>query len=124
MRINHNTAPDASGFTIVELVGAMAILFLLTGCFYASLNGVRRLEQVYWNETRAVVVLNNVLERVRVERNVQEQRVAAILREEFAQSGLPIHTQPATQRDSGRGTITIGILKDNGKPLAQMDVTP
>jgi hypothetical protein len=57
-------------------------------------------------------------------RQYQEQRVAAILREEFAQSGLPIHTQPATQYDSGRGTITIGILKDNGKPLAQMDVTP
>jgi hypothetical protein len=112
------------GFTIVELVGAMAILFLLMGCFYASLNGVRRLERVYWSETRAVVVLNNVLERARVERGAPEQRVADVLREEFSQSELPISAQAAVRRDPVRGTMTLGILKDNGKPLAQMDVTP
>lgn len=123
VRDNHRKN-QLGGFTLTEVIGATAILFLLLGCFYAALNAVHRLERLYWNETRAVVVLNNVLEQVRAERTSDLQRVSSLLRDEFTLSGLSENAKLAIQCEPANGKVAACIVRENGRPLAMVEIGP
>ena len=116
----------SGGFTIPELVGAIAILFILTGCFYASLNNVLRFADACGDETKAVVVLNNTLERAAAAGAASPDGVSRILKDELRKSGLGGTNDVADvceTRDGGGGWV-IGLRRGNGKTLAQVEVKP
>ena len=56
-----------SGFTILELTAATGLLIFVISAFAVALNGTIALERVYESESRALVVLDNTLERVGIQ---------------------------------------------------------
>jgi prepilin-type N-terminal cleavage/methylation domain-containing protein len=78
-----------SGFTLVELTAAIAILSLLFGCFYSAMHGVEQAHDRFIEETYAVLVLGNVVERARVATPPRDAAgLEAILLDEYERSPL------------------------------------
>lgn len=109
-----DTRRRCSGFTLVELTAAIAILGLLFGCFYSAIHGVDQAHDRFIEETYAVLVLGNVLERARVATPPRDAAVLeAILLDEYERSPLSDDGNVETAcRDLG-DNILVSIVRQD-----------
>ena len=110
------------GFTLLELIGSMTILVLLFGCFYPALRGVQEAHARFASETYAIIILGNVVERVRGEVRRDPDVLEAILRDEYEKS--PLRDDPRTRPvcTAGSDAITVSVLGARGAALARVEV--
>ena len=116
-------APRRNGYSMIELIGCLALLSLLLGCFYATLQATNHLERVYSDETAAVVVLASARERLMASPNPTPETAAAILADEARRSGLASRDDLTPRSFSSKpGVVTLSIQRPGGKPLASLEV--
>lgn len=111
-----------NGYTLLEMSIALGLLILILGCFYAALRSLRDLEQTYWNETRAIVLLNNVLEQTHTNPPPRQDHINAILHQEFTRSGIPTNTGISAHSETNNHSLTLRIVTRRGTPLASMTI--
>jgi hypothetical protein len=98
----------------------MVILAMMFTCFYATLNGMNSMQNVIGMESRAGIVMHNLAARVLAEKAPELATVSQILADEFQKSPLANNGKlTVTCKDEGE-TILAGIIKPNGKPLAEL----
>ena len=112
----------AQGFTIIELIGAMSIAVILLTCFYTTLRGLYSMQRVLEEETMAVVVMNNLVERLDAEGTRDTAAVSRIFKEEYEKSPVSQTGKLTPECRTGDGVISVRILKKNGKPLAKLEL--
>ncbi len=112
---------NEGGFTVMELLAAMVILVTLLTCFYATLRGVYRVQKQFEAETMAIVVMNNLVERLDAEETVEAAEVSRIFKDECAKSPISRIKEFTPEYKVDGGVITVRILKRNGKNLAGLE---
>jgi len=110
-------------FTLLELIFALGLLVLLATCFADSLELVRRQDRWFTEENRALLILDNTLERLtaRPVRTLEEAQ--AIFLDEFRQSGLSANPELSPVCNLNQRRLVLEILKQNRKPLAHLEFT-
>ena len=78
----------ARGFTTLEFVAAIGILSVAMTSFFAVLRGNRKMEKTLVAQTKALVILDNVIERRHASRDRSLDNIRALLKHEFEQSDL------------------------------------
>ncbi|MCP3966376.1 MAG: prepilin-type N-terminal cleavage/methylation domain-containing protein [Lentisphaerae bacterium] len=101
-------------FTMVEIICAMALAGILFGAFASTMLGVNKASKTFANETKATVILGNILERSKGTPKTLSA-IKAIAENEFNASDLgkgkqfKLHVTPAGKR------VLIKILRIKGK---------
>jgi hypothetical protein len=124
MKTDKNKRWERKGFTVMELIGAAAVLFLLISCFYASVTALLRFQRAVADENSAIVVLANTLERIEAGDRRDEGRVRRILEDEFAGSALAGRGRLApvcSRKDDG---LRVGIARSDGVCVAEVRIGP
>lgn len=112
-----------AGFTIPELIAAVCILAVLSTCFYVSLGGVHRLQTRFEAERNAILVMNNVLERLEAEQTRTRQDAESIFQDEFRKSSLSRDERFTPFFGALERVITIRITGPNDRILAGLELT-
>lgn len=121
---NQLHSPGREGFTLLELTVSMGILVIVMSCFSAVLNGVQKIERAYAQENRAIVVLNNMVERLEAQKTWGHSTASRILKEEFNKSELAGHAEFSPKCSVEGEGVRAAILKKNGKTLAKVELNP
>jgi len=121
MNVKTECRQEAAGFTIMELIVAMGLLVVVISAFTAVLNSIRSIETTYGYETKSIVVLNNMIERLEAGKSWNQEKVSEILKDEFTKSDLSdqsgFHPECHVEADK----IYAAIIKMNGKPMAKVE---
>ena len=113
-----------SGFMIMEMVGAMALLVILVFVFHTSLRQIRKLETLALTQNRAQVVLQNVLERLEAEASLTPEIASEILTDEFEASSLNIPHRFHVACTPHEGRLRLLIVRADLRPVALVEVGP
>jgi len=114
--------PSRTNYTMLELIAALGALALLSACFLASLKSLAKMEWISSSENRAILVLDNVLERAESIKKPSAQDIKRVFDSEYSKSPLGDDSRiHAAFVDSG-DKVRLRILKPNGKPLAEVEV--
>ena len=101
-------------FTMIEIVATLAVLAILFSVFATTLNSVYRANKTFISESKAVLVLDNVIEQLKGRKNVSTEEIKKVLLNEFQRSDLgkdKQHLATAVKRD-GNFVISISRVKD------------
>lgn len=113
-----------SGFLIMDVVAAMAVMVMLVALFHTSLRHIRKLEILALTQNRAQVVLENVLERLEAEPVVTETLAREVLQAEFEASSLNIPDRFQTACDPHEQRLRLQVLRGDGRPVALVEIGP
>lgn len=112
------------GFTTLELVVAMGMLSLLFAAFFATLRSVCALEERCALETRAVIVLQNTVERLAADDAPSLSAAQELLADEFGKSDLPRLGGMAAVCRLVEGRAKAEIRRADGRPVAAVEIGP
>ena len=118
--INRSTADGPAGFTVTELVAAIAFLTLATVLFTSGIRSVLSLENRYRQENRAVIVLNNTVERISAQDNCSVATAKAIFESEFQQSDLTAAGGLRPDAKAAGETLVLCVERAPGRALASV----
>jgi hypothetical protein len=111
-----------SGFTIMELTAATGLLIFVISAFAVSLNGTLGLERVYQSESRALVVLNNTLERLGIQENCTVALAERILMHELSESPLGAQDECTAVCEVTDQVLILAIDTREGRRLAKVAI--
>ena len=113
------------GFTLAELLAAMAFLSIALGGAAATLTGLSRLQALYEAESQAIAVLNNTVERLGAERQWDLPLAGRVLDDELDRSMLSRERgYAAAVRTEPGGAVRLAVLRPGDRPLAGVEVAP
>ena len=116
------SAVAASCFTLMELVVAASVLAILMGCCYTSIRLLHRLQEKSTMENRALLVLDNVVERLAAERRCDLDTVQHLLDTEFKRSELAQRTGVRRQCRRSGDAVELLISGSAGRSLAKLRI--
>ena len=101
-------------FAMMEVIAIMAVLIILFSAFAETMNSVYRANRTFISESKAVLVLDNVIEQLKGRKNISAEEVKKILSKEFLQSDLGKNKdyRATSTEKNGRLLISIVRLKD------------
>ena len=111
-----------SGFTILELTAATGLLIFVISAFAVALNGTIALERVYESESRALVVLDNTLERVGIQEGCTVALAERILMHEFSESELGSQDGYTAVCEATDQVLILAIDTRAGRRLAEVAI--
>jgi type II secretory pathway pseudopilin PulG len=106
---------------MLEILAAMALLGILIAAFGTTINSVNKANRTFVAESRAVIVMENVLERLKSKTKISFQDVIDALDREFKKSGLHKdgHYNCRVREKDKRIIATISRSKD-GRIMAEV----
>jgi len=108
----------SSGYTVIELAVAVGILTTVIGCFALTMRGIHEMEKLFQMETKAIVLLNNTIERLEAQEKRDINSVRWILNDEFKKNSMSSGLTPICKIENAK--ILICVTKKNGKPVAEL----
>jgi len=113
------------GVTMIECIGALAILFILVSVFYTAQRNIVEAGGMFRDEQAAVVLVGNVIERAGAEGRVSAARLNVLLDEEFAASRFAEDdaARPVCEPTEGGG-MRIGLRHGRRGNLVSVEVGP
>lgn len=100
-------------FSLLELTVALALLGVLITAFLGAMKGVYRMKKKVTVENRAILVIDNTLERVAAHRNCSVKQLRDIFREEFQHSCLSQDPSVKTDIRLRNDEAVISVIKKN-----------
>lgn len=73
---------------MTEIICAVGLLGLITTCFFMTVNGMKKAEANFIRENRAILILDNTLERVKTLKERTPAKIKAVFNEEYRNSIL------------------------------------
>jgi len=115
-----STARTSQPYSLTELVFALGLLAILMACFHTSYRVVSKQNQVFGDETRALQVIDNTVERLSVRESYTGADIEAVFQEEYGKSGLSVGSRyrPTCTQDSHTAILT--VLRKNGRALVRI----
>jgi hypothetical protein len=121
----HNVSRCGGMSLIMELVVAMGMATMLAACFSMAVRGTRQLQDKLEAQSQAIVVLQNVLERVEAAQPARDSAlVTRILDEEFKLSPLAERRGVHSICDTAGKRVSLRVVGAGGQPLAGMELKP
>jgi hypothetical protein len=102
-------------FCMMEVVAMLVVTMVLFTAFASAVGTVYRANETFISESKAVLVLANVIEQLKLQRNTSEKEIEELLSKEFQCSdlGKSGHYRAKTVEQDGNFVISIARLKDN-----------
>jgi hypothetical protein len=100
---------------MMEMVMAMAFAIIVFSAFFSIMGALNRTNKVYRAEARAILALDNMLERLEAEKSPDVTRVKKILAEELTEGGLGLDHKITHTIDFTEGKYRLTIYRDAGK---------
>lgn len=126
-------AGRCGGFNmILEMLVALGMAALVLVGFSTAARGSRQLQDRLTDQSQAIVLLQNVLERMEAdpnprqnpEQNPERTSLAGILADEFAKSSLAGRPGFQAVCDESRGRLHVRVLGGKNRVLARMELKP
>ena len=120
------TRPTISYFMMLELTASVVILVILTTSFFLVVNNMNKATTKIVTESRAILVLDNTLERISQISDRNPEKIKRIFNDEFKKSSIG-NIKSVTNICEIRKTcvrkknLTISI-KRNSKTLAEINI--
>jgi type II secretory pathway component PulJ len=111
-----------AGFLLMEMMASLALAAMLVGVFYSAMHRVRELEAMALAQGRALIVLENVVERLGAEPEAGRLRAGEILDEEFRASALHIADRFSARCEELQPGFRLLIVRESGTPVAAVEV--
>ena len=109
-------------FVFLEIVAALGMLGLLTACFIGAMRTLMDMNHVYVSETRAILTLDNAVERAAALPKPSAKQLERLFQCEWTKSQLADEGRLKPVFSNAGGFVEMRILKANGKPLAEVKV--
>ena len=109
-------------FTMLELVASFIFLVVIMSGMVSYFKVLQHASMRNVQQSRALIVLDNTLERLMVgtDKQVPADWATHVLQDEFARMEMPRKSTLTPQVQDSTTGWTLAILKENGKPLASM----
>lgn len=102
-------------FTMIEVVAMLAVLVVLFSAFFNAANAVYRANETFISESKALLLLGNVIEELKVKKTAAREEIEKLLLSEFQHSDLSKdrrYRAALVERD-GRLVLSVIRIKDN-----------
>ena len=102
-------------FTMIEIVAMLAVVVVLVSAFAGTVGAVYRANETFISESKAVLVLGNVIEEIKLKETVSREDVKKLLFKEFRHSdlGKDERCRVKTEERNGKFVLSIIRTKDN-----------
>jgi len=110
-------------YFMVEIIMALALLALLAACFAASLRVVDKMDRLFSAETRALMVVDNTVERLSHLSGYDAERIRTIFLDECRAgdiTGRNGRLRPLFTAEPG--TACMVLLQANDKPMIEVKI--
>ena len=104
-------------FAMMEIIAIMAVLVILFSAFAETMNGVYRANRTFISESKAVLVLDNVIEQLKGRKNISTEEVKRILSKEFQHSDLGKSNDYRATSTERNGHLLIAIIRAKDRRL-------
>ncbi len=104
-------------FAMVEIVAIIAVLVILFSAFATAINSVYRANKTFISESKAVLVLENVIEQLEGRKDISTEEVKKILSKEFLHSDLGVSKKYRATSVERDGDLVISIVRVKDKRL-------
>jgi len=104
-------------YTLLELVVGFGVLILLFTAFQTSISLLNKMDKDFSLETRSVLALGNIVERLKTYDSVPLSRVKSLVAEEMARSGLSNEPCECLEKD---GMIEVRVQNGKGHLVASV----
>lgn len=111
-----------SGILLMEMMAAMAMASILVAVFYSVMHRIRDLERLALEQGLALVVLENVVERLAADPAAGMDAADRILQAEFEASDLNIPARYTAECLEGEVGFGLRVVRASGVPVAGVEV--
>ncbi len=105
---------------MLELVFAMAIFVLLSGCFYSVASSMKKYRDKLELESEAISVLDNLTHRISSERNPSTEKASLILADEFKRSPLALKEEIKARLEEDNDGHILAIIRNKDVSIAEI----
>ena len=99
---------------MIEMVMAMAFAVIIFSAFFNIMDSLNQTNKVYRAEARAILTLDNTLERLETEKSPNMKQLTAILNEELTGGGLASDKKITHDIEFKNSKCRLAIYRDAG----------
>ncbi len=109
-------------FLLLEIVMAIGLLIILTAGFFGGLKTLKRMDRSFNNERRALMVIDNTLERLQKKKHYDSAGVERIFNDEYAKAGFAPNSKIKSMIKEEPNQTVLAVLKPNSKPFIEVKI--
>ena len=109
-------------FIFIEVMCALGLLVLLSVCFFASLNTIKRMDRAFSNDTRALQTVSNTVERLRFMKKFKNDEIKKVFIDEFQKGGFSKNCGITPMVKAKPDSSDIALLRANGKTIIEVNI--
>ena len=98
-------------FSMIEIVAIIAVVAVLFSAFASTISAVYNANDTFIDESKAVLVLENVIECLKVKENISREEVKKILTKEFQHSDLGKGNRFCAKAVEQDGEFVISVIR-------------
>ena len=109
-------------FVCIEAVMALGLLVLLFACYFQSVRSLEAMDRSFSKESRAILVVDNTVERLGARKYYGSREIKKIFLEEFRKGGFGDNSLIAPKVVVKNDMVKLSVLKANGKAIIEVEV--
>lgn len=114
--------PRINYMSMVELLCAVALLGIVSTCFFMTINHMNKAEANFIRENRAILVLDNSLERVKALKSATPEKIKTIFEDEYRKSSLNDNTKITAICEIRKNTIQLSFKDSRNRTVVQVKI--
>jgi hypothetical protein len=114
--------PQIKYMLMVELLCAVALLGIVSTCFFMTINHMNKAERNFIRENRAILVLDNSLERINALKNATTENIKTIFDDEYQKSSLNGNKKISLFCEIRKNTIQLSFKDNRNRIIAQVNL--
>jgi hypothetical protein len=101
---------------------ALGLLLLLFACYFQSAKSLEAMDRFFSKESRAILVLDNTIERLGARKHYGSKEIKQIFLEEFRKGGFGDNSLIVPKAVIKNDMVKLSVLKANGKAIIEVEV--
>ncbi len=107
---------------MTELICAVALLGLVSTCFFMTINGMKKAEANFIREHRAILVLDNTLERIDSLKKSPPEKIKAVFDDEYRKSSLYGNKNLSANCEIRKNSVQLSFKDTKNRTVAQTTI--
>jgi len=107
---------------MVELLCAVALLGIISTCFFMTINHMDKAEKNFTRENRAILVLDNSLERINALQDATPENIKTIFEDECLKSSLNGNKKIIPFCEIRKNTIQLSFKDGRNRIVTQVSI--
>ena len=117
-----NRKPAIRRYMLLEMIVAFGLLVVISSALIGVLRMMSRVDRKFTDEHRAVLALDNLVERLHAEKHYDEAKIKKYFAEEFNNGGLKKSSQLHWKIVKKPGKVRVSVLNMKNREQAGVDI--